>query len=85
MALRNDPHRPKFHKTWEFPGGGVDWGETPEGAIVRETKEETGYEVEIVKTLQRIFTKTEVASTYRYQVFLVPYVCRIIGGGGGSQ
>ena len=27
---------------WEFPGGGVDWGEDPKDAVVRETKEETG-------------------------------------------
>ncbi len=27
---------------WEFPGGGVDWGETPEQSGKRETKEETG-------------------------------------------
>lgn len=27
---------------WEFPGGGVDWGERPDQSAVRETKEETG-------------------------------------------
>ena len=27
---------------WEFPGGGVDWGEDPENSAVREVKEETG-------------------------------------------
>ncbi len=36
---------------WCFPGGHVDPGETPDIACVRETKEETGYEVEIVKPL----------------------------------
>ena len=30
---------------WEFPGGGVDWGENPEQAGKRETKEETGIEL----------------------------------------
>jgi 8-oxo-dGTP diphosphatase len=30
---------------WEFPGGGVDWGEDPEQAGKRETKEETGIEI----------------------------------------
>ena len=30
---------------WVLPGGKIDDGETPEEAIIRETKEETGYDV----------------------------------------
>jgi 8-oxo-dGTP diphosphatase len=36
---------------WVIPGGGVDWGETIEDAGIREIKEETNLDVNIVKRL----------------------------------
>ena len=36
---------------WNFPGGGIEAGETPEGAAIREAKEETGYDVRIIELL----------------------------------
>jgi len=80
MNKRNDPHRPEYHNKWEFPGGKVELHETMHQNMVREIAEEVGYEVEILKMLQHITVESQVQKTYAYQVFLVPYVCRIFGG-----
>ncbi|WP_143014472.1 MULTISPECIES: NUDIX hydrolase [unclassified Paenibacillus] len=38
---------------WNFPGGGIEEGETPEEACVREVQEETGYVIQIVDLLHK--------------------------------
>jgi len=32
----------KLHRTWDFPGGGLEWGETLFRGLAREIKEEVG-------------------------------------------
>lgn len=35
LVRRDEPELPQVHLKWEFPGGKVDFGETPEQAIIR--------------------------------------------------
>lgn len=50
---------------WQFPAGGIETGETPEQAAVRETLEETGLEVKAVKLIgQRVHPKTGREMSY---------------------
>lgn len=41
----------KAYMLWNFPAGHVDEGETFEQAAIREAKEESGYDVELIKKI----------------------------------
>jgi 8-oxo-dGTP diphosphatase len=47
LASWNEPSEPQ----WTMPGGGVELDETPAEGAVRELREETGYDVELLQVL----------------------------------
>ena len=48
---------------WTMPGGGMEWGEHPDAALLRELEEETGIEniqaVKVTDVYSHIYTNTE--------------------------
>ncbi|AZK96604.1 MULTISPECIES: NUDIX hydrolase [Streptomyces] len=56
---------PEGSLTWQFPAGKVEQGESPEDAVVREVKEETGLVVAVTEQLrERIHPGTGVRILY---------------------
>jgi len=68
---------------WGLPAGGMEPGETPTQAAIREVREETGLEVELIRFLG-LYTDPELCTVYpdgnRVQIVGASFVGRIIGG-----
>lgn len=74
LATRRSETMPHPLK-WEFPGGKLKAGESPELCIVREIREELGIEVEVKQVLGPV--------THHYQehsIKLIPIICHILEG-----
>jgi len=66
---------------YDFPGGGIELGETVEQALIREVKEETGLEVRVghIITAGNSFFKFPFGEKY-VQAIVLYYWCEVIGG-----
>jgi len=64
-----------------FPGGGMDEGETPEQAAIRETLEELGIEVRIKQKVAEITLGPKSRQIY----FLVEHISGEFGTGTGEE
>jgi 8-oxo-dGTP diphosphatase len=77
VLLSQRPEGKTLAGLWEFPGGKVDPGETPEQALVRELEEELGIETKIACLAPLTFA----SHTYETFHLLMPlYVCRRFWG-----
>lgn len=73
VLIAQRPEGKQLAGLWEFPGGKVELGETPEAALLRELKEELGIETKSACLAPLTFA----SHTYEDFHLLMPlYVCR---------
>lgn len=76
-------HKRSDNFLWSTPGGAVEIGESVEQAIIREVKEETGFDVEVIKCIG-IYSDPHHVIAFSdgeiRQQFSICFECRIVGG-----
>jgi len=76
MAKRGNKSRNEAGK-WEFPGGGVEFGEKVKDAIIREMKEEFGITIE---PLELLGVNDHLILNEKQHWVSPSFACRIISG-----
>jgi 8-oxo-dGTP diphosphatase len=74
LAVRRSETMPHPLK-WEFPGGKLREGESPEKCIIREIREELGIEIKVERLLPAVHQRYDT-----HAIKLLPFICSIRKG-----
>lgn len=65
---------------WTIPGGWADIGDTPSEAVLKEIKEETGFDAEIIRLLAIYDKSCHPHPPEPYYIYKLMFLCKISGG-----
>lgn len=79
LLCRLSKELPEWEGCWTLPGGGLEFGESPEEAVVREVEEETGLKIRVknVAGIDSIVVKRDYED---FQGIRIIYHADITGG-----
>jgi len=60
---------------WHFPGGGLEYREELDNALIREIKEETNLTIRVIAQVPRIFSVIRE----NWHGLLIPHLCTVVG------
>jgi 8-oxo-dGTP diphosphatase len=73
VLITRRPDDKRHPGLWEFPGGKVDPGESPEEALCREIREELDAELQVLRIFEVVFHRYEWGP-----VLILAYSCRLL-------